>query len=131
MTERGSVGIVVLSLVAVALALVTATVDIARVSAALGQAQAASDAAALAAAPVTYRPFGASGSAYDEAVRFAGANGAGVVMCRCRPDPSPEPRTVVVRAEIVVETMLFGAWSVTATGRAEFDPRRLRDSALE
>ena len=40
------------------------------------RAQAAADAAALAAAPVTFSPFGATGSASREAAIFAAANGS-------------------------------------------------------
>ena len=50
------------------------------------QASAAADAAALAAAPVTFRRFGSAGTPIDEAARFAVANGARLVTCRCPVD---------------------------------------------
>jgi hypothetical protein len=88
-------------------------------------AVAAADAAALAAAPVTFAPFGAGGTASDEAALFAQANGARLVWCECAPDPSWEPRTVTVR--VSVESRLWPAGSVTveAVGRAEFSPALL------
>ncbi len=58
------------------------------VSAGRGRAVAAADAAALAAAPVTFRPFGSDGSPAEEAQRFAVENGATLVRCGCPTDPS-------------------------------------------
>lgn len=89
------------------------------------RARAAADAAALAAAPVTFRPFGAEGSARREAALFAGANGAELVECRCNADPSWEPRTVVVTVRRSFPVLLFGNQSVHATARAEFVPTLL------
>ncbi len=86
------------------------------------QAAVAADAAALAAAPVTFRPFGARGSPREEAARFAAENGATLVSCRCPRDPSWQARTVMV--EVVRWVELIGGWSVrvTASSRARFDP---------
>lgn len=89
------------------------------------QASAAADAAALAAAPVTFRPYGADGSPAAEAARFARANGTRLVWCQCDLDPSFAPRRVEVRVQRSVQLILFGAQSVAATGRAEFDPTKL------
>ena len=85
----------------------------------------AADAAALAAAPVTFRPFGASGGARSEAARLAAANGATLVRCRCRPDPSFDPRTVEVTVIVSRRLPILGSHSVSATGRARFEPARL------
>jgi hypothetical protein len=91
------------------------------------RAQAAADAAALAAAPVTFRPFGATGTAEQEAARFATANGATLLACRCPADPSWEPRTVVVTVRLDYQVILFGPQRAEATARAEFVPSMLLD----
>ena len=89
------------------------------------EASTAADAAALAAAPVTFLPFGAEGSPADEAVRFARLNGARVVSCDCRVDRSWEPRTVEVRTERRVGIWPRGIFAVEGVGRAEFVPALL------
>ncbi|MBT8213094.1 MAG: hypothetical protein KJN71_08095 [Acidimicrobiia bacterium] len=126
MRERGAASVVILSLVVLGLVLSVAIIDVANVVVARMQAQAAADAAALAAAPVTFTRFGASGSAAEEAARFAAENGALLTRCRCVQDPSSRRRSVAVSTEVVASTVLFGTWQVSATGRAEFDPSRLR-----
>ena len=85
----------------------------------------AADSAALAAAPVTFLPFGAEGSPADEAARFARLNGARLVWCRCPPDQSFESRTVEVRVTKSVDLPVLGLIQVEATGRAEFVPAAL------
>ena len=91
------------------------------------EAATAADAAALAAAPVTFLPFGARGSPAEEATRFAGLNGSRVLSCTCPLDPSWEPRTVEVRTERVVEIWPLGVFRVEGIGRAEFVPALLLD----
>lgn len=86
------------------------------------QATAAADAAALAAAPVTFLPFGARGTPAEEAERFAAANGARLVACSCAVDRSWAHRTVVVDVERVVRLWPAGSITVRARGRAEFSP---------
>jgi hypothetical protein len=86
------------------------------------EAVAAADAAALAAAPVTFAPFGAPGTAWDEAARFAQANGARLVWCKCAPDLSWEPRTITVRVSVESRLWPVGSVTVEAVGRAEFSP---------
>ena len=93
------------------------------VSAGRGRAVAAADAAALAAAPVTFRPFGATGSPGDEAERLAKEHGATVVRCVCSPDPSWSSRVVEVEVTVTIE--MLGTHTVSAVSRAEFDPVRL------
>lgn len=86
------------------------------------EASAAADAAALAAAPVTFLPFGATGSPADEARRFAAANGAALVSCSCPLDPSWEPRVVEVTVSKAVSLWPVGSLTVHASGKAEFVP---------
>ncbi len=93
--------------------------------AARGRATLAADAAALAAAPVTFRAFGASGGPAAEAARLASDNGAELVACRCPLDRSYANR--VVEVDVRVRSRVLGVWSVTigATSAAEFRPTEL------
>ena len=85
----------------------------------------AADAAALAAAPVTFRPFGAKGTPAREAARFASLNGARLVRCVCPVDASWNPRTVAVTVARSVSVLGIGNVTVRATARATFEPIRL------
>ncbi len=89
------------------------------------RAQVAADAAALAAAPVTFRPFGAAGSAADEAGLFAASNGGTLLECRCFHDPGWQSRRVTVLVGVRADLVLLGETEATAWSSAEFDPTRL------
>jgi hypothetical protein len=89
------------------------------------EAVAAADAAALAAAPVTFLPFGAEGTPAEEAARFARLNGASLLSCSCPVDHSWEPRMVTVRVAREVRLWPAGSLTVTAGSRAEFEPALL------
>lgn len=89
------------------------------------QAAGAADAAALAAAPVTFRPFGATGSPTQEAARFASANGTRLVRCVCPVNRSWDTRTVIVVVERSVDIPALGRLTVRATSRATFEPSAL------
>jgi hypothetical protein len=89
------------------------------------QAAGAADAAALAAAPVTFRPFGARGSPRQEASRFASSNGTRLVRCVCRVDRSWSSRTVSVTVERSVDLPGFGRFKVRAASSATFEPEAL------
>ena len=91
------------------------------------QAAAAADAAALAAAPVTFRPFGATGSPLAEAGRLARANGAVLARCTCPIDRTWRPRIVEVVVERRVALLGIGSITVRASSRAEFAPAALLD----
>ncbi len=123
--EAGSVGILLLAVAAVSLMLSLAIVATGQYLVGFARAQAAADAAALAAAPVTFRPFGATGSARREAAIFAAANDSLLIGCVCAADPSWDARTVVVTVRTSFRVVLFGEQSVEAAGRAEFIPARL------
>lgn len=88
-------------------------------------AASAADAAALASAPVTFRPFGARGSPRDEAARFARANGARLVRCDCPVNRSWASRTVSVTVSRRISLPVVGAVVIKATSRAVFDPSAL------
>ena len=125
MNESGSVTPVLVAVAAVLMLLAMAVADVGSLLAARRAASGAADAAALAAAPVTFRPFGAVGTATEEAARFAATNGTRLVRCRCRHDPSWAVRTVEVGVERRVQLILFGARTVTAVSGARFDPTAL------
>ncbi len=125
MNERGSAAITLLGVIAVALVFAVGIAAVGIWMRARTEASAAADAAALAAAPVTFLPFGARGTPTEEAARFARRNGARLVWCSCPLDPSWEPRTVVVEVERRVTIWPLGEFAVRARGRAEFVPELL------
>lgn len=125
MTERGSIAVTLVAVIAAALVLGVGIADVAIWMRARTEASAAADAAALAAAPVTFQAFGARGTAAEEATRFAEMNGARLVWCVCPPDPSWEPRTVEVEVAVDVEVWPLGRFTVTARSKAEFVPAML------
>jgi secretion/DNA translocation related TadE-like protein len=127
--EQGAASLPVLGVALVVGLLAIALGAVGQYVAARFQAATAADAAALAAAPVTFLPFGATGSAAEEAARFAAANGGVLVRCECPPDPSFEPRTVEVEVERRVEVLWFGSVTVRAVSRAEFAPAALFEVA--
>lgn len=123
--QRGSATILLLAIAGLVMVLTIGVADVGLALAGRLQAAAAADAAALAAAPVTFRPFGATGSPAEEARRFAGANGARLVVCRCPIDRSWQPRVAEVVVEQRVELLGIGAVTVRASSRAEFSPAAL------
>ena len=125
MTDRGAAGVLLLGVALVVLLLGAGLGAVGQYVAARFQAQGAADAAALAAAPVTFRPYGGSGDPAAEAAGFAAVNGARMVACRCPVDRSFEPRAVTVRVEMVVPVLVIGRVTVEAESRAEFSPPRL------
>ena len=125
MTERGSVAVLLAAVAGVVLLFAAALGAVGAYLRAVVEVTTAADSAALAAAPVTFLPFGAAGSPADEAARFAAANGARLVSCVCGVDPSWEPRTVQVEAERVVRLWPAGSITVRAVSRAEFVPALL------
>ena len=125
MSERGSVTVLMAGVVGLGLAVVLGRAAVGQLLVARGTASAAADAGALAAAPVTFRPFGASGSATAEAARFTSANGARVVRCDCASNSTYADRIVVVEVELNVAVLGRFATTVTATSAAEFRPVEL------
>ena len=125
MNERGAVGVALLAVASLGLLLAVVVATLAGVQLARIRATTAADAAALAAAPVTFLPFGASGTPADEARRFARLNGGTLIMCRCEVDRSFQPRTAEVTVRTQVDLPVIGEVFVEATGRAEFTPAAL------
>ena len=97
--------------------------------AAYAQASNAADAAALAAAPVTFSSFGAADGPEAEAARFARMNGATLVRCTCPLDESWGPRTVEVVVARVISLPVVGSVRIPATSRATFEPVALLGSS--
>jgi secretion/DNA translocation related TadE-like protein len=93
--------------------------------AARSHVQMAADAAALAAAPVTFRPFGSQGNPAAEATRLAAANGGRLVRCTCPINPSWANRTVYVEVVQEVNLIVLGRREVRAVAAAEFAPVEL------
>ncbi len=123
--ERGAASVLLLAVAVLLAGTTTVVVAVGQYLTARSQASAAADAAALAAAPVTFRPYGAAGTPAAEASRFAAANGARLAWCSCPVDRSWEPRTVVVEVELSAEVLWFGHRTVRARSRARFEPPRL------
>lgn len=125
MSDRGAAGIVTAAVAGFVALLTVALVAVAGVQMARLRATTAADAAALAAAPITFLPFGADGTPTEEAARFAHLNGADLLSCRCEIDRSFETRSTEVRVRVSLQVPLLGVVTVDATGRAEFAPAAL------
>jgi secretion/DNA translocation related TadE-like protein len=128
--ERGSAAVLLLAVAGLVLLLAVGVADVGIAFSARLQAAAAADAAALAAAPVTFRPFGATGSPIAEARRLAGANGVVLTHCSCAVDRTWRSRVVEVVVERRVELLGLGAITVRASSRAEFAPMALIDGGI-
>lgn len=117
--EKGA--ITVLAPVVVGIVLIFGVVlwDVTALLSARLRAQTAADAAALAAAPVT---FTLDSLPREVAKRLTEANGARLVWCRCRVDLRPVARVVSVKTETVAKLWLWEDVGVSAVARAEFDP---------
>jgi secretion/DNA translocation related TadE-like protein len=124
-SDEGSAGVLLLGVAALGLLLMAGVGIVGSLVVARSEAAAAADAAALAAAPVTFRPFGAAGTPAEEAARFATANRTRLIECVCPVDRSWAPRTVRVVVERTVDLGAFGSVPVRASSRAEFTPALL------
>ena len=82
-SDGGSAAVVALAVALVVALLGAAVGGVAGYLGARARAALAADAAALAAAPVTFRSYGARQSPAAEAARFAAANGARLLRCAC------------------------------------------------
>jgi len=125
--ERGAAALVMLALAAVVLLVALLVADVSVYLGTRARAQVAADAAALAAAPVTFRSFGSFGFAVSEAQEFSVRNGAELIECRCSHDPSWRKREVHVLVEVPVDLRILGATTVRAWSSAEFVPTDLAE----
>ena len=129
MSDRGSVSVLVLGVVVLMIVLSLMLGTVGHYLSVAGRVQTAADAAALAAAPVTFRPFGSDGSPTAEAVRLAAANGARLIRCSCSIDRSWAVRIVEVEVVQEVNLLVVGRREVRAVAAAEFTPVDLLDVA--
>lgn len=121
MTDRGSTTLVAVALVALLVTIGAGLAGIGRLVAAHVAVTAAADAAALAAAPLTFLP----GDPAREAERFAAANDARLMWCRCPKFGGLTVRTVRVETANEVDLGWLGSVTVRARAAAEFDPMDL------
>ena len=127
--ESGSAALLLVGVAGVVLTLMLGVANTGIALAARLQAAAAADAAALAAAPVTFHPLGATGSPAAEARRLAAANGAVLTRCACPVDRSWRDRVVEVEVERSADLIGLGTVTVRASSRAEFAPTLLLESS--
>lgn len=123
--EGGSATVVMIGLVGVVVVLGLLVADAAVHLRGRMLAVTAADAAALAAAPVTFHGFGTAATPEAEAVRFATANGAVLDRCACPVDRTWRRRTVTVTVSVTTSLFLFGDRTVDASSTAEFTPIRI------
>ena len=121
-SESGVASLIGAALVAVGLVFAFLVSDVAHLVEARARLLVAADAAALAAAPVTFAPFGAVGLPIAEATRFAAANGAELIECRCPIDQSWSQRDIIVTVGGSVDLVLLGHRNIQATAAARFRP---------
>lgn len=124
-SERGAAAVLMLAVALVVLLLGSGIGAVGQYVAARFQAEAAADAAALAAGPVTFRPYGGGGDPRAEAAEYAAANGAALIACHCAVDRSFAPREVRVVVAVTARLLVVGRMTVHAESRAEFSPPRL------
>lgn len=120
--EAGAVGVIAAALAVIAVLVSLLAVDLGRVAASRAQLTTAADAAALAAAPLTFAGFGTGSDPVTAATETARANGALLVACRCGIDRSWVPRRVVVTVGRTVRLALLGDRNLAAVAAAEFRP---------
>ena len=125
MRERGSASVLVLGIVGLMVVMGVVLTTTGHVLAVRNQVQVAADAAALAAAPVTFLPFGSDGHPSTEAKRLAVANGADLSRCICPIDRSWEARVVEVEVIREVALPVIGSLDIRAVAAAEFRPTKL------
>lgn len=122
MRQSGSATLLVAGVLAVAGLATGLVVDVAQVAAARAKLTAAADAAALAAAPITFARFGSQSHPQAAAAAIAAENDARLEACRCDIDRSWTSRTVVVVVATQVDLLLLPTRSLRATAAAEFRP---------
>lgn len=120
--QSGAAGLVVAALAGLAVVLCLLVVDVAVVVAKREQLATAAEAAALAAAPLTFSEFGTGDDPTEAAYAAATANGARLRHCRCPLDRSWAVRTVSVTVSADVDLLLLGDRSLSAVAAAEFRP---------
>ena len=121
MTDRGTASVVIVAWVAILVVVAGGFAGVGRLVAAQVQATAAADAAALAAAPLTFL----EGDPVAEAAKFASGNGTRLEACQCPSNLGWVSRVVTVEVANDVVVPLLGQLTVRARAAAEFDPMDL------
>jgi hypothetical protein len=116
------VSVFLVGLVAVGVVIMVFAINVGLVLDARSGAQAAADAAALGAAPLTFAEFGSTLSPKAEAARLAEANGAALLSCICEMNTSWKSRIVEVTVAVSRPIPGFGKAQVRASARAQFSP---------
>lgn len=122
MKQSGGATLLVGGVLAVAVLVAGLVADVAQIAAARAKLTAAADAAALAAAPLTFARFGGEARPERAAAAIAAENGAHLETCRCDINRTWASRTVVVVVAAGVDLFLFPDRSLRATAAAEFRP---------
>ena len=122
LNERGSGSVLALAMMTVLTFTVLAVSASAQIITARTLATAAADAAALAAAPMTFPPVAGGRSPLAEASRLARANGATLVSCLCPQVATFAPRQVEVTVLFPVDLPILGLRWVEGSSAAEFVP---------
>lgn len=118
MKERGAASLMAVVVVTILLVAGAGLGAAGRVVAAHVQATAAADAAALAAAPLTFL----GGDPRAEAATYAARNGGRLEECRCPVDRRLVARVVTVEVSLALDPGILGVDKVWARAAAEFDP---------
>ena len=122
MSERGSGSLLAIAAIGLVVFVGLAVLATAQIVIARSRATAAADAAALAAAPMTFPPLAGRSSPVDEAETLAAANGARLVSCLCPQVATFDPRQVEVTVAVPVDLPFLGLRWVHASSAAEFVP---------
>lgn len=122
MKQHGSATLLVGGVLALSLLATALVVDVAEIVATRAKLTAAADAAALAAAPLTFASFGSGSRPQGAAATVAGDNGARLETCLCQVNRSWDARTVVVVVVADADLRLLPDRRLRATAAAEFRP---------
>ena len=122
LSERGSGSVMAIAMMAVLAFTGLAVAASARIIIARTLATAAADAAALAAAPMTFPPVARGRSPLDEASHLARENGARLISCLCPRLATLAPRQVEVTVLFPVDLPILGLRWVQGSSAAEFVP---------
>lgn len=120
--ELGSVTLLAIGMAAIVVVLTVAITDLVVLLDAHMRATVAADAAALAAAPLTFDPTASANDPCDVASTYASANGATLTTCSAPPDQTWNERRVEVSVVVVARLFIVGSTEVTGRAAAEFRP---------
>ena len=121
-SERGGANLLVAALLVMGTVLALLIVDVAHIVREHARLAAAADAAALAAAPLTFAPFGGQNDPTAAAASLAEHNGTRLVECRCVRNRSWSRRQVFVTVAATVDLLILGRRELEVAAGAEFRP---------